>query len=341
LGFMGEDEAGKAIAVLDRQTAEASFAASGAEHEWFRATRKEPDQLLDADDADRVLAFAFSWIVSFEVAASEWTPDRRHRANVAARRVRRGSEAARIAEVGQVKQASFGTTVRFQLDRVPDEDAYDQWAQVLGRLLPSGDGDRWRVAPDGTVELTTSDGVLPTQGHVNLLAQALTDVERAVEAEVIERARAATEREAQRTHHEAALDPVRDRVPDWVTSLAWTPSAMPGERPAWAFTVRQDVRRLRFGPPEDPFSVSQDVHALMRAHPQVRRCFPGKEGSVITPLLPAAEIVEVLRSVDTQVSQGLAEAEGAELDRETRLHGVEAELATALARLRDSPPRAD
>jgi hypothetical protein len=336
LGYMGDDEAGKAIAVLDRQTAEASFASSGAEHEWFRAARKEKHEVLDADDADRILAFVFSWIVSFEVAASEWVPDRRHRSDVAARRVRAGSETARIAEVGPVKHRGIGVAVRFQLDHVPDHDSYDQWAQALGRLLPSGDGRRWWVAPDGTVELTTFNGARPGEGDVVLLAQALTDVEHALAAELTERAQAAAERDAQKAGHEAALEPVRDRLPDWVTSLTWTPSAVASEGPGWKFTVLDAVRRLRFGPAEDPMTVAQNVDALIRAHPQVGQCFGVSGGTMITPLLPAADVVEVFRTVDAQVRQDLAEAEGSQFERETRLHEVEAELTAALVRSRDT-----
>lgn len=342
LGFVGEDEAGKAIAVLDQQTAEASFAASGAEHEWFRAARKEPKDLLDADDADRILAFVFSWIVSFEVAASEWIADRRHRADVAARRVRVGSESARIAGVGPVRQSTFGLTVRFQLDRVPDENAYDEWARALGRLLSSGDGCRWWVAPDGTVELTTFDDVQPGDGHVNHLAQALTGVERAIQAEITERQRAAEDKEAQRAQHEAVLDPVRDQLPDWVTSVTSPPPHMVDEGPGWIFTVANDVAKLRFRLADDPLGRSQDLDGLIRELPQVSQCFGVSEGSMITPLLKATEVVEVFRAVDEQVRQAFAEAQAIQMDRQTRLHAVEAELAAAIARLRGTAsPKTD
>jgi hypothetical protein len=56
LGFIGDDRVGKAVGSLQRAMTEASFASSAAEYEWFRSACNEPLELLDAEDAERMLA---------------------------------------------------------------------------------------------------------------------------------------------------------------------------------------------------------------------------------------------------------------------------------------------
>lgn len=65
-----------------------AFASNVAEAEWFTAAIAEHGDVMTADDAERVLTFAFEWIVECERATEAWTPNRRHRAAVAKRLVR-------------------------------------------------------------------------------------------------------------------------------------------------------------------------------------------------------------------------------------------------------------
>lgn len=338
LGFMGNDQAAKALAELDRQAVEASFASSVAELHWFNSARKEPVDVLDADDADRILAFVFSWVVAFEVALSEWVPDRRHRADVAARRIRTSGRRAGIAAVGRVTRQGIGYAVTFQLEDVPDANSYDAWAETLGRLLASDDErKRWRVAPDGRVSLTTFGGAQPSGEDVSLLDQALAGVEDAVESARLERAHAEAQMETQRAQHEADLDQIRDQIPDWVTSVTWVPRALAGLGPGWLFSVTDEAGRLRFGPATEAVTAGQGIEALIRAHPKVEQCFGTRGGAVILPLIPATALVDVFRNADNLVRPGLTDAERSRLEQATRMHEIEAELAAALISLRGAP----
>jgi len=199
LGFIGDDTAGKAISDLQRTAAEASFASNAAEHEWFQAARKEPRELLDADDSERILAFTFSWVAALELAMERWVPDRRHRADVAARQVRTTDDRASIAAILSVTYRPPFADVTFQLADVPAEGSYDHWASTLGRLLGDPAGRRWWVAPNGTVILRIIDGTVPTGEDVNDLVRALTQVEDALEADAAHHEQAAADLVAQKS----------------------------------------------------------------------------------------------------------------------------------------------
>lgn len=108
---------------------------------------QEPRELLDADDSERILAFTFSWVAALELAMERGVPDRRHRADVAARQVRTTDDRASIAAILSVTYRPPFADVTFQLADVPAEGSYDHWASTLGRLLGDPAGRRWWVAP--------------------------------------------------------------------------------------------------------------------------------------------------------------------------------------------------
>ncbi len=330
LGFIGDDTAGKAISDLQRTAAEASFASNAAEHEWFQAARKEPRELLDADDSERILAFTFSWVAALELAMERWVPDRRHRADVAARQVRTTDDRASIAAILSVTYRPPFADVTFQLADVPAEGSYDHWASTLGRLLGDPAGRRWWVAPNGTVILRIIDGTVPTGEDVNDLVRALTQVEDALEADAAHHEQAAADLVAQKAEHERTVDAVRDRLPDWVTSLSWENRRVAGTEQGWRFTVTPEVAALRFlnpgGVPEH-----EGVWKVIRTD-EAHCIVTGRNEAYFSATLKAAQVADVLAAADMRLRQRLAETERESDAQNLAVRDIQADLAAALAR---------
>ena len=336
LGFVGEDVAGKAISDMRRRAAEASFASSGAEHEWFDTTRREDRGLLDADDAERVLAFTFSWVVSFEVAAQEWVPNRRRRADIAARRVRQ--QAAQRASIAAIAPVNFRpplVQVKFELADVPKQGSYDEWAAALGALLIGREHHRWWVEADGTVTLSVSGGEQPTAADVTTLADALGAVEETLTAGRATREREAAEQLARTAEHERAVAAVGDQLPDWVTSLTWDPSRRYEQTPVWRVTVSSEVSALRFEESTGGAHPPDSVWALLRNHELVNGCYTAGAGAVLSPDLDPAQLVDVFADVDQQVRDQLSKVEKIGAQRQATLADIQADLAAALSRVRN------
>lgn len=194
-----------------------ALAADPVESAWFRAAAREPD-VLDSDDVERMLSFAFGWVATFDLAQQLWVPDRRRRAEIAERRVRTGAEPARICEVISMDPLGEGRfRVIFRVRDVPGPDEYDDWADTLGMLLRAGDGPRglWDVRPNGTVTATFPEG--DATAAVERLAGALagTDVARAAARDQRDAERAALEARTRKYRRELAAWP----LPPWVTSV--------------------------------------------------------------------------------------------------------------------------
>lgn len=83
----------------------AAFSTDPADAQWFTTTTAEHGDVLDAEDAERVLTFSFEWITEYERAAATWTPDRHHRADIAARLTRSQDGPARIHDCETSKYA--------------------------------------------------------------------------------------------------------------------------------------------------------------------------------------------------------------------------------------------
>ena len=202
-----------------------ALAVDPSEVAWFRAAAREPD-VLDSDDVERMLSFAFGWVATFDLAQQSWVLDRRKRAEIAERLVRTGARPARVCEVVSMDSRVEGTfEVVFRLRDVPATDEYDDWANVLRSLL-SGEGARgwWEVRPNGTVsvEFPEADGAAP----VETLAAALADT-------AAELARARDEREVEQSAFEQRTLEYRRElaehsVPTWVRSVEIQGALFPG-----------------------------------------------------------------------------------------------------------------
>lgn len=336
----GPDHQDEEIKSLRRTSAEASFVPSLADHEWFRAARREQVEVLDADDAERILTFAFSWIASFTVAAREWVPDRRHRADVAARRVRRGGSQAKVAEVLSVDLRRNDYKVVFGLGGVPSEPDFAAWSEALQRLFYADerDGVWWWVKQDGTVNFSTRDGVVPAADDLITLTAAVARAD----DEVSRTAQAESEREralrAEADRREAQLATVRDQLPDWIESIGWGPPTSPPEHEgSWTFSVREVT--LTDSGSQDPgrvrASLSTVVSDAIRDHDLVDGCFySGRSGSlVMVPVVDVDDLVSILGSANEKAVEFLTAADASREEQRQAVAEVKAALSGALAAL--------
>lgn len=329
LGFMGDDRAGKAIGSLQRATTEASFASSSAEYEWFSSTCKEPVELLDADDAERMLAFTFTWIVSLEFAAEQWAPDRRQRADIAARRVRTTADHARIASILPVRHNPSFTEVTFELADVPGLESYDRWAEVLREVLGSPTSGQWRVAPDGAVTLTTHQGTLPRGADVDALVAALAVVEDAMEADHAHLAQAAGELDALRAERELEIDALRDALPDWVAETTFEDGRRLGIDHGWRVAVTPEVTRLQF-PNSGTYPEFVGIWDIVRT--EQATCLVLGAGEACFPLpASATDVVNALVDADQRVRERLIQIARERTAHQKVVADIQADLAAALA----------
>lgn len=337
----GPDHQDAEIKAMRRTAAQATFALSPSDHEWFRAARRErSSELLDADDAERILVFVFSWIASFTVAEREWVTDRRHRASVAARRVRRSESVATVAEVQSVVfRWDDDYTVVFGLRDVPQEADFDLWSRALQQLLSADEreGVWWSVNLDGTVSLSTRAGVVPRADDLATLAGAVARADQ----DAGERARAEEERtqmlQAEAERREAELDTVRDQLPSWVESICWgEPDHPPAQGGSWRFAVR-DVRLMRSNDHagRTTTSLHGTVGNIIRDHELVDGCFGIGVSNVlaVVPPVDVADLVEILSSANEAAAAMITEAELYREQHDRVLADVTADLAGGLSRL--------
>lgn len=318
---------------LNRLDAERSFAPDPAEHQWFRAARREPVDVLDDDDADRILAFVFSWIASFEIAAREWAPDRRHRAAVAARQERADPRPAKVDRIASVDLRAGRYEVAFGLTDLPSEDAFDRWSTVLRSLLQSGagdDGSWWRVNQDGTVNLSTSDQ--PGAAQLNALEDAVRQVEETITREDLEAEHRQTKLREQKQLADSAIDEVRDRWPHWVLAVSWTTDQPLTGAPAWVLSVHEIDDLPRASPGEAVRSFKMDLADHLRQAEPVTQCWIGAEGQlVLEPALNVPQLLDVFSSVDDVVAEYLSRIDRYQEQRRVALAQISADLARALS----------
>ncbi|MFC8797338.1 hypothetical protein ACFT2C_06370 [Promicromonospora sp. NPDC057138] len=106
-----------------------TFSPDPAEAQWFTSVAQVPGHLLDADEAERALAFATDWVVGFEDSASTWRPDRLKQHNLAQRLVRKDGGTAYVREVIEVTAGAGGTLHAFvRIGNVPDTAHFKQWS---------------------------------------------------------------------------------------------------------------------------------------------------------------------------------------------------------------------
>lgn len=299
----------------------ASFSPDIAEAEWFTFTIAEQSDVLNADDAERVLTFAFEWIVEYERASDAWTPNRRHRAAVERRMVRAGDSPAHIKECVAVDLQHRQVRAVFRIADVPNEDAYQMWAETLGELLPQPSGVQWwRVLDDGTVESYKAIERHPDfSDEVTILATALAQADSAVREKLDAAASKYHAAQQRRTEFAESVKIIREELPAWVGDIQWSDDGIGGSNEQLLLTVEEEVSAIRFGerPQNGMFDNRRSVRDIIIDHALVEQCYwaRGQNTLAISPILDAEQLRGVFSDVDAVVRRQL-EIERARKDRQ-------------------------
>lgn len=323
-----------------------ALAPDAAEVAWFRAAAIEPE-LLDGDDAERMLSFAFGWVAALDLAQQSWTPDRRARADAAERRVRTSPGPATVAEVVSIETFDDSTTrAVFRLIGVPDKDSYHAWSVKLDHLLAEGrDTQHWSTVGDnGTVDMTfpTKDAACT----VDRLSGCLRAAEGALAADDARREADERAQDRRTREYNAELANTGRPLPSWVNAVKWGIRGIPGH-PADGLLLVVDETAASVREPVPPFDAATDntrrpwgagwvgLADLLRGDESVVDAYPlGPAGYfAIAPVPTCAQLLDILAAADTTM-QGWAttnrereEARGASLDE------ARAAIVDALARI--------
>lgn len=285
----------------------ATFSGNAADAEWFTTAISERGDVVDADDAERVLTFTFGWVTEYERAAETWTPNRRHRADVASRSVRSHDGPARIASCKNTELRHERIHATFNIVDLPDDEQYRQWSRTLREILRAQCGDaRWSVKENGTVDVdrpADQTGYFPDDA--SLLASALVQAEttmRAQEDAATERVRVLRQRKSE---NDQAIEAIKRELPEWVQSIEWSDEALGEDDEQWVLVTSEEAARLRFGERKSRRVVDDRKYLrdVIREHPLVRQCYTtGQDGALgITPVLSAEELRTMLTAVDLTV----------------------------------------
>ena len=318
----------------------AAFSQDLAEAEWFTLAITEHSDVLDADDAERVLSFAFEWIVEYERAAASWTPNRRHRAAVDRRKVRSGDGPARIDKCISVDFSRENIRAIFRIADVPAEADYPVWARALRDLLPNGDpAQYWTVFDDGTIEVRRAVTVpSDSPDEVEVLTSALN------QADVIvhEKRKAATKQDQlarqKRNEYAKALASIRADLPAWVKDIQWSDEGFAGGKTEQLLvTLAKDMWKLRLGERTKGsfFDNRASINDVIRNHKLVDQCY-GTSGPAdlgIMPVLTAEQLVGVFRDVDLEVRGQLDIERKMKEEQTAAVVAAKARIAARLAEL--------
>lgn len=335
LGQSADSDVKPQLEGLQRTIDAAAFASDLADAEWFTAAISEQGNWFDAEDAERATSFAFEWVTGFERAAATWTPNRRHRSNVAARLVRSDEGPARVDGLLSTGLRLGYVRSILRIADVPNEDGrYQAWARALGVILGRDGGiGRWSVRDDGTValEVTTAESD-DVDSHVRWLASALIDAETSVRDQ---RTKAMTDEKATRERKlaaQSALHSIAEEIPGWIDTIEWADDRR-GEEGRWEVTLASGAMGLLSRRQIDGADVTnQDVASMIREHDTVKECYLiGGRGTLgITPVLNPADLLSVLRSVDAKAQVILHEDERAVREEDETLARVKRAVALAL-----------
>lgn len=318
----------------------AAFSQDLAEAEWFTLAIAEQSDVLDADDAERVLSFVFEWIVEYERAAASWTPNRRHRAAVARRKVRPGDGPARIDKCVSVDFSHGNIRAIFRIADVPVEAEYPAWVRTLRELLPRTDPTQyWTVFDDGTIEVRRAvDAPSATDDEAEVLSSALKQADVVMQ----EKLQAASTEEQlirqRRDEYAESLETVRTDLPAWVEDVQWSDDGFGGGKTEQLLvTLAEDMWKLRFGERTEGsfFDNRKSINDLIRNHELVDQCYgtSGPSDLGIMPVLTAEQLARVFKDVDPEVRAQLDLESKAKDERTAAVVAARARIAARLAEL--------
>lgn len=318
----------------------AAFSQDLAEAEWFTQAVAEQSDVLDSDDAERVLSFVFEWIVEYERAAASWTPNRRHRAALARRSVRSGEGSARIDKCLSVDFRHGDIRATFKIADVPAEADYPAWARTLRELLQHTDPNQyWTVFDDGTIEIRRAvDAPSATADEVDVLSSALKQADVVMHEELQASLRKEQLARQRRDEYAESLETIRAGLPVWVKDVQWSDEVFgDGKTEQLLVTLAEDMWKLRFGERTEGsfFDNRKSINDLIRSHELVDQCYGtgGPSDLGITPVLTADQLAHVFKDVDPEV-RGQLDQEGKAKDEQTAaVADTKARIAARLAEL--------
>jgi hypothetical protein len=308
---------------LERRALLGTFAQDPAEVAWFVRTMNDRPAAMDADDAERALAFATAWILGYEAAMVDWVSDRTLRAQRHARLERTGDGPAYIVS-SNVTQLAGKLYTRVHLADVPGPDDFDAWSITVEGVLGGLEGPGLRIRGDGTVELRGAD-VADLSAQIRTLDSALKQADerlaqdRAADVRLQQRQRDEAERYA------AAIEEFGG-LPAWLQSVA--PSA---DLVGLSLTLAVGMEWLNAAGTEMVVSLFAERGEVDRA----RRV--GRRDLTITPALAPDQLIAVLADLDVTV-QALIRSEVKRAAEKRRVaDSANRELRTLLG---DLDPRA-
>ncbi|MFC9352935.1 hypothetical protein [Arthrobacter sp. NPDC057013] len=318
----------------------AAFSQDLAEAEWFTVAIAEQSDVLDADDAERVLSFVFEWIVEYERAAASWTPNRRHRAAVARRRVRSGDGPARIDKCLSVDHSHGEVRAIFRIADVPAEADYPAWTRTVRKLLPSADPVQyWTVFDDGTIEVRSAIAA-PSDAadEVEVLTSALKQADVIMHERRLVTAKEDLLARQKRDEYAESLKTVRDDLPAWVEDIQWSDEGFGGGKTEQlVVTLAKDMWKLRFGERAKGsfFDNRASINDVIRNHELVDQCYgtTGPTDLGIMPVLTAEQLAVVFKDVDVEVRGRLDVERKMNEERAAAVTGAKARIAAKLAEL--------
>lgn len=289
----------------------AAFAPDAAEAEWFMSTIDERGNVLNAEDAERALAFSFEWIVEYERAAESWVPNRRHRADVAARLVGSKEGTAYIESCLGVELLFSTVQAKFRIGDVPNEDRYPMWSQTVREILPAHKGSiYWTVGDDGTVTVSKLRAEASDfSAQVEVLNDALKQANSLVEDKLRHAAAKVESFEQKKAAFAKSVSAIKEAFPSWVTEVAWSHDRFREDRAEIRLTVADSVSGLTFG--DRPTSRFQGdrrgLSDLILDHDSVEQCYAtgAKNQLVIAPAPNPQDLLLILKSVDGLVRKQL------------------------------------
>ena len=315
-----------------------AFAPNISEAEWFISTISEHGDVLNAEDAERVLGFAFEWIVDFERASESWVPSRQHRAAVSRRLVRSHDGPARIDECLEVEPA-YRDELRavLRIADVPGEHIYPLWEQKLQEHLPrKATGQSWRIVDDGTIEIRKSAvGDVDFSAEIAELAVALIQAEEAVEEHLAVESKRQLEDEQIHLDYAASIAAVRDDLPSWVTDISW--SREHGGHEVLLLKIRDDVAHLRFGEytPIGTFDNRKSLADILRNHASVQHHYSETEdyNFRMSPVLAAPRLVTLFGGIAETVRDHLEVQKRLETEHDIKVTNAKRSIAAKLVEL--------
>lgn len=318
----------------------AAFSQDLAEAEWFTLAITEQSEVLSADDAERVLTFAFEWIVEYERAADTWTPDRRHRAAVARRKIGSGNGPARIDECTLVDLQHGQIRAVFRIADVPDENDYQLWAKTLRAILPAHDLKQWwTVLDDGTVDVRKAvEAHTELSRDVELLSSALNEASAVMRAELDATREKDLVAQKKRDDYAVSIRTIRDDVPPWIEDIQWSDGWIGGgTTEQLIMTLDKQVTRLRFGErtPNSMFDDRKTIREVILDHEIIEQCYwtSGPNGLGILPVLDPEQLTGLFRDLGVVVGEQLEIAKRKESDQAAAILAAKVGIAAKLAEL--------